>query len=344
MKSNVLLVGNFLDPSRHSPGVGLEFACLLQASGRQVIMVSNYQNRLLRLADMVWMILWHQKAYQVAQVDIFSGLAFLWAEIACWALRLIRKPYILTLRGGNLPVFAARWPSRVKRLLTSAAIVTAPSRFLYEEMRLHCQSLEFLPNPIHLSAYTYKVRDQMRPLLVWLRAFHKIYNPGLAPRVLAILAPEFPASRLAMIGPDKGDGSLLATRQIAHDLGVECMITYPGAVLKSKVPEILQTGDIFINTTNIDNTPVSVMEAMACGLCIVSTNVGGIPYLLTDGEDALLVPPDDPQAMANAIQRILTEPSLAARLSANARKKVDQFDWQVIFPKWEALFEGVINA
>jgi glycosyltransferase involved in cell wall biosynthesis len=74
---------------------------------------------------------------------------------------------------------------------------------------------------------------------------------------------------------------------------------------------------------------------MACGLCVVSTNVGGIPYLLEHEHDALLVPPDDAEAMAAAVTRLLTEPGLAERLSHNARQKAEQFDWSVILPQLE---------
>jgi glycosyltransferase involved in cell wall biosynthesis len=91
----------------------------------------------------------------------------------------------------------------------------------------------------------------------------------------------------------------------------------------------------------VDNTPVSVLEAMACGLCVISTNVGGIPYLLQDEHDALLVPSGDDGAMAKAVRRVLTEEGLADRLSCNARRKVEQFDWSYILPKWERVLIDV---
>ncbi|MBA3257451.1 MAG: glycosyltransferase family 4 protein, partial [Pyrinomonadaceae bacterium] len=96
--------------------------------------------------------------------------------------------------------------------------------------------------------------------------------------------------------------------------------------------------------TNVDNAPVSVLESMACGLCVVSTNVGGIPYLLKHEEDALLVPPDDAQAMAAAVRRIYSEPGLAERLSRKGRAKVEQFDWSAILPQWEALLSAVAEG
>ena len=103
----------------------------------------------------------------------------------------------------------------------------------------------------------------------------------------------------------------------------------------------MDRGDIFLNTTNVDNTPVSVLEAMACGLCIVTTNVGGIPHLLEHEHDALLVPSDDPAAMAAAVRRILTETGLAARLSHHARAKAERMDWSVVLPQWESLIRAV---
>jgi glycosyltransferase involved in cell wall biosynthesis len=132
-------------------------------------------------------------------------------------------------------------------------------------------------------------------------------------------------------------------QQIAAELGVAHRIGLPGRITKVEVTDWMSRGDIFLNTTNVDNTPVSVLEAMACGLCVVSTNVGGIPYLLEHEHDALLVPPNDPVAMATAVRRLLTEPSLAERLSRNARQKAEQFDWSIILPQWEALLTSVMT-
>jgi glycosyltransferase involved in cell wall biosynthesis len=182
---------------------------------------------------------------------------------------------------------------------------------------------------------------------VWLRAFHQIYNPSLAIRVVALLADEFPDVRLTMVGPDKGDGSLPAAQQLAEELGVQEKVNFIGGVPKGDVPAWLNKGDIFINTTDVDNTPISVLEAMACGLCVVSTNVGGIPYLLDDQRNALLVPPNDAEMMAAAVRRILLDSSLAKRLSGSARMKTEGFSWSKVLPIWEELFQATaasVNA
>ena len=80
---------------------------------------------------------------------------------------------------------------------------------------------------------------------------------------------------------------------------------------------------------------------MACGLCVVSTDVGGIPRLLNHEGDALLVPPRDAAAMALAVERVLVEPELAARLSTTARARALACDWGRVIEQWDALFAEV---
>jgi glycosyltransferase involved in cell wall biosynthesis len=334
MCPRVLLVGNFLSSVLRTRSVCEDLAARLLESGWDVRVTSRVKARVPRALDMMQTAWRHRDSYDVAQVDVFSGAAFLWAEGVCAVLRAAHKPYVLTLHGGNLPTFAARWPRRVERLLRSAAAVTTPSRFLLERLHSLRGGIRLLPNALDLSTYQFRVRARPAPQLVWLRSFHRLYNPSLAPAVVARLVPRHPGVHLTMIGPDKGDGSLEETREQARRLGVEDRLTIRGGVPKHEVPRYLDRADIFINTTSVDNTPVSVLEAMASGLCVVSTAVGGIPYLLDHDCDALLVPADGADEMAAAVHRILTEPGLAAALARQARCKVEGFDWPVVLAQW----------
>jgi len=343
MKPHILIVGNLLSSTLGVRSVSEDLAVKLSSAGWEVIATSEKPGRLSRLLDMTLTVWRRRREYAVANVEVFSGMAFCWAEIVCFLLRSLGKPYILTLHGGNLPDFARRWPGRVRRLLRSARFVTTPSGYLLERMSAYRSDLVLLPNPLNLQAYPFRPRVQASPKLIWLRAFHKIYNPTLAARVVKQLASEFPEIHLEMIGPDKGDGSAEEVRQVISALEISRRVSQIGVVAKATVPQYLDRGDIFLNTANVDNAPVSVLEAMACGLCVVSTDVGGIPYLLENERDALLVPPNDSQAMADAVRRILTSPQLAETLSQNARRKAEQHDWLVILPRWEQLFEAAVQ-
>lgn len=344
MKQPVLIIGNFLSQKRTTRGVCEDLAEKLAANGWSVITTSSRESRLLRLLTMVGTAWWYRQQYGVVQIDVYSGPSFIWAEIMGWVLRRLRKPYILTLHGGNLPIFAAQNKNRIRKLLEQAAFVTTPSRYLLEGMQEYRADIKLLPNPLDITQYRSTSQKNLSPTFIWLRAFHNIYNPDLAIKVVAELVPDFPDISLIMVGPDKGDGSLQRCRQLANELGVTECIQFVGGVPKTEVPKWLAQGNFFINTTNVDNAPVSVIEALATGLCVVSTNVGGIPYILDDGINALLVPPDDSSAMSDAVRQILSDQVLATSLSIKALEIALSYDWSVILPQWETLLTSAVAS
>jgi glycosyltransferase involved in cell wall biosynthesis len=315
----------------------------LEGNGFNSIVTSRARFRVVRVAEML-VTAWLQRgAYDLAHVDVYSGAAFRWAEWVTVLLRTMKKPVIMTLHGGNLAAFARAHPRRVARLLSMADAVTTPSRYLADAVHEIRDDIEVIPNPIETGAYTYAERSHPAPRLVWLRSFHRIYDPVLAIRVLARLAADRSDARLTMIGPDK-DGSLAGARAEAVSLGVSQRVTFVGGVPKSDVPRLLAECDIFLNTSTIDNTPVSVIEAMATGLLVVSTSVGGVPYLIDSGHDGILVRPGDADAMAGAVRRYLEQPSFAARVSRNARAKAEKFSWNEVLPRWERLLTRIAST
>ena len=336
---SVLLIGNFFA----APGaraVGEDLAERLEGRGHSVWSCSGRTNRVARLSDMLWTAWQHRHDYRVAQVDVYSGPSFLWAEAVCRLFRQVRKPYVLTLRGGALPAFAARHARRVRRLLASAAAVTAPSPYLARELARFRPDIRILQNPLDLRRYPYRRRGPAPPDLVWLRSFEKLYNPDLAVRVVKILSDTVSGVRLTMIGRDKGDGSLDHARRLAADLGVAARIAFIPGVAKEDVPACLDRGAMFLNTADVDNTPVSVLEAMACGLCVVSTGAGGIPDLLRHNVDALIGRCGDADGLAALVRSVLDNTALAQSLSAEARRSAEAVDWSRILPRWEELLES----
>jgi L-malate glycosyltransferase len=341
VRPGVLFAGNFLSCHGRKRGVCEELADRLESRGWSIIRTSSKVPRLWRLIDMISSVYTNSRRIIVAHVDVYSGPAFVWAEAVSAALRQQKLPYILTLHGGALPEFAERWPRRVLRLISSASAVTAPSSFLARRLAQYRPAL-VVPNALDLSNYP---RRELpvggTPKLVWLRSFHSIYNPGMAVHTLALLRRTFPDAELAMIGPDDGDGSLERTRQIAKELDISEFVHFTGPVPKSEVPRYLAQANIFLNTTNIDNAPVSVLEALACGLLVVSTNVGGVPDLIEEERNGLLVPADDAEAMAVRVRDVLENADLAYRLSTNARQTAARHDWGQVLPRWEELFHRV---
>lgn len=341
-RPGVLIIGSLLSASGASRAVSEDLSVRLRELGYSVVAASTRPHRALRLCDMLATTWRNRHACDVALVDVFSGSAFVWAESECWLLRKLKKPYILTLRGGDLPRFAEHHVRRVRRLLHGAAAVTAPSAFLQRGLHRYRDDILLLPNPVDCRRYPCNVRPTLAPLLMWLRSFHSIYNPTLAPKVLKLVREKYPEARLTMVGGDREPGMRAATLAEAERLAVADACDLRGPVPKSDVPNVLCEGDIFLNTTNIDNTPVSVIEAMACGLCVVSTDVGGMRDLATHRENALLVPPGDERAMADAVLEILESNELAAQLSRNGRALAESCDWSTILPRWEDLIQQCV--
>jgi glycosyltransferase involved in cell wall biosynthesis len=342
-KVRALVIANFLSGRPGTRSAAEDLVVNLERLGCEFICASHFRPGWLRGLHMLWVAVTQSKKYDVAVVDLYSGKAFLWGEALSLLLPRLGRPFAFILRGGALPDYAKSRRKRVMACLRRASRVYAPSSYLLEHMRSYRSGMELLPNAIDLARYPFNLRRSPGPRLVWLRAFHNIYNPQLAPKVIQLLVSEFPEIQLAMYGPDKGDGSLQQTRATAASEKVSDRIIFAGPAPKSSVGSKLADSDIFINTTDVDNTPVSVIEAMACGLCIVSTNVGGLPFLLEHEKDALLVPPNDAAAMAAAVKRVLTEEGLAERLSRNARKKAAGLDWVEIMPLWHGLFQNLTS-
>jgi glycosyltransferase involved in cell wall biosynthesis len=337
----VLLVGNFVPVTASYGSVSQELGSRLECAGWSVIRTSYRQQKALKVLDMLHTCWMERNRFDVAHVEVYSGKAFIWAEAVCGLLRRLGKPHVVALHGGNLPNFLRKREGRARKLLQSAFAVVSPSPYLQEALLAFRPDVQLMPNALDLGSYPGRVRYRVEPKLIWLRAFRKMYAPEVAVEAFATIASDFVQARLTMIGPDRKDGSLEKAMAVAQHLGVADRVSFVTGVPKSEVASHLNKEDIFLNTTTIDNTPVSVIEALACGLCVVSTNVGGIPHLLRDEWDGLLVQPGDAKALGKAIRRILTNDRLAAKLSTHALQKAKTFDWSVVLPRWHKLFLSV---
>ncbi len=321
------------------PNPAEELAQRLEQAGCECLLVSAVENRYLRFLDILRSLLVQRSRYDVVSLQMYSGPSFVVEDAVSWLARRLNKKLVLTLHGGALPEFLSRHRRWARRVMRRGHALVTPSHYLADQLRRLGFDALVIPNALDLRRYPYRRREKAAPRLVWLRAFHRIYRPADAVLTLAQLAPEFPAIRLDMIGPDMKDGAYQAALELirAHDLADVVRIV--GPVAKAQVPQALAGYDILLNTTQYESFGVGVMEAAACGLAIVTTNVGELPYLWQDGVDALLVPPQRPDCLADAVRRLLTEDGLFAHLSQNARRRAEQYTWEQVLPQWQALFQ-----
>lgn len=331
-RKNLLYIGNALSHKGNTVSTIDTLGSLLKEEGYHVSISSRLHNKALRLLDMLWSVITHRNKIDTVLIDTYSTSNYWYAVYVAKLCRFLRIPYVPILHGGNLPYRIKNSQKSAQKLFTHAKINIAPSRYLLKAFNEEGYSNStHIPNSIEIDNYTFKVREKCKPTLLWVRSFAHIYNPIMAIEVLQELRKKYPEATLTMIGPQKDDSYDKCT---AFAKANNLPVTFTGKLSKAEWIALSTSCDIFINTTDFDNTPVSLIEAMALGLPVISTNVGGIPYLIDDQIDGLLSPPRDVEAFTKKVISLLETPDLVTVISKNARTKVEKFDWALVKTLW----------
>ena len=333
----ILYLGNKLAKHGKTP-TGIDFMVpRLRGLSYEVKAVSSKKNKLLRLLEMWTTIIKERYSIDYILIDTYSTLNF-WYAVTCAKLaRRFSIPYVCILRGGDLPHRIMKSKRISDELFKNAHTNIGLSKYLVNTFQgLGYENITYIENTIELKNYSFQLKSLEYPKLLWVRSFSEIYNPQLAILILEEIKKDFPQAELCMVGPDK-DGSLEKCKELAKRK--QLPVKFTGKLTKEEWIQLSEHYNLFINTTNFDNTPISVIEAMALGLPVISTNVGGLPYLIDAEEDGLLVSKNDRDAFVNAIDRLIAQPEFAQQLSIAARKKVEQFDREVVKQKWDAVLQ-----
>jgi len=327
----ILYIGNNLSKKTKYQTTMTLLSLLLVSEGYTVVKSSSKTNKLLRLLDMCLTVLKNRNKVSYILIDTYSTINFYFALITSQLARIFNVKYIPILHGGNLPVRLKNSPFLSEMIFNNSFKNVSPSNYLKSAFEKFNFKSEFIPNIIDLKYYKYLERTNIHPKLLWVRSFKHLYNPTLAIKVLLELKEKYPDAVLCMIGPFLDD-SYQETVALVKKYNLEDSVEFTGVLTKEDWHKKATEYDIFINTTNFDNTPISVIEAMALGLTIVSTNVGGMPYLIDHKLDGLLVDKENTNQMANAIIDVVE--GKYPTLSKKAREKAETFDWEVIKYKW----------
>jgi L-malate glycosyltransferase len=332
---HLLYLGNKLALQGYNP-TGIDtLGPLLAGEGYHVRYASSYKSKVFRFLEMLVKVSFITRLDYVL-LDTYSTTNFWYAFWMSRLCRLRKLPYIPILHGGNLPKRWETHPRYCALLFGQAYQNICPSPYLEAAFqKVGCPNLMLIPNALS-EQYTFKARPLPRPKLLWVRSFASIYNPTMALTVLTSLRKTYPEAELCMVGPDQ-DGSEQLLKNKAMSLGLP--ITFMGKMAKTDWIRMAENFDFFINTSHFDNTPVSVVEAMHLGLVVVSTSVGGMPFLIEHQQSGWLVPDADSEAMSAAISYLLAHPAQYAQLASNAKAKVATFDWKLVQSHWHSILK-----
>jgi glycosyltransferase involved in cell wall biosynthesis len=335
--SSLLYIGNKLSDHGYTSTSIETLGLFLEAEGFKVYYASSKKNKFFRMLEMLFMTIKYAKKVDYVLIDTYSTINFWYAFFISQLCRILGVKYIPKLHGGDLPSRIIRTKFFSNLIFKNAYINIAPSFYLYEAFKKNgYTNLKYIPNTIELHIYPQSTKEFKVPKILWVRSFAKIYNPLMAIKVFINIKKKYPEAQLCMIGPKKDESYEKAVR-FAQKNNVE--VTFTGKLSKEDWIAVSKDYNIFINTTHFDNTPISVIEAMALGLPVVSTNVGGIPFLLEHNVNALLVSDNDTEGMTLQVNRLIEEADLAASIAKNAKETVAVFDWEVVKKQWIDLLQ-----
>lgn len=339
MKKIVYIGNNLAEKSNYHSAMAT-LSELLAKEGYLVISASDKFNKLARLADMCFTVMKHRKTTNAVLIDTFSTYNFYYAFIIAALCRLFSLKYIPILHGGNFPWRLEHSPKLSAFIFKNSYKNVSPSQFLQQEFQQKEINVICIPNPIDISTIPFTQRKNEEVSLLWVRAFDKTYNPLLAIKLLSRLKQRFKNATLCMVGPDK-DGSLKEAKKLALDLQVNKSVTFTNVLPQKEWHKLSENYNIFINTSKVDNTPVSIIEAMALGLPVISTDVGGIKFLISHNNDGILVSPNNEIQMEEAVLKLVNDVDFANQLVKNAREKAVKFDLNKVSVQWNKLLKDV---
>ncbi|MBK9234567.1 MAG: glycosyltransferase family 4 protein [Rhodoferax sp.] len=341
----VLLVGPVPPPAGGMAGQTLQLCELLRDAGASVeLLPTNAPYKpawlgqirgvraIARLLPYLWR-LWRGCARSdVVHLMANSGWSWhLFCAPAIWVAWLRRTPIVVNYRGGEADAFLSRSASSVRAAMRRAACLVVPSGFLEHVFAKHGMSAQVVPNIIDLQRFHPAAKalpgDERRMMVA--RNLEPIYDNATAIKAFARVVEQCPEVRLTIAGTG---AEATALEALAVQLGIANRVDFAGRVERNEMAARLRQCSIAINPSLVDNMPNSVLEALASGVPVVSTRVGGVPYIVEDGSTALLVPAGDADAMAAAILRLLKDPDLAERLVRAGLRDVARYTWTRVGP------------
>lgn len=277
---------------------------------------------------------------RVVHVFSASHWSFLISPVpAMLAARALGKRVILNYHSGEADNHLARCGRVTHMLMRLANEIVVPSEFLREVFERHGYLVRVIPNVVDLSRFRFRERVPLGARLLSTRNLEPHYGVDITLHAFHIIKRRFPEATLTIAGTGSQEQML---RRLAAGLGTEG-IRFAGRIEPQDMALLYDEHDIFVNSSLVDNQPLSILEAFAAGTPVVSTAAGGIPVMIRDGETGLLLKQREPEAMAAAVESLLEDPVLALRIARSALQEATDHAWPRVRDRWAAAYTGATS-
>jgi glycosyltransferase involved in cell wall biosynthesis len=271
------------------------------------------------------------RKYDVIHIFSASYFSFLLAPTpAILISKLYGKGILLNYHSGEADDHLRRWRRSAIPTLKLADQLIVPSQYLVEVFAEFGLPAKAIYNLIETDRFRFRERLVLRPKFLSNRNFERHYGVDRVLRAFAVIQKRIPEAQLVVAGdgPERS-----ALEQLARDLNLR-NTEFVGRVGHDQVIELYDANDVFLNGSEIDNQPLSILEAFACGLPVVTTDAGGIPYMVDNGRTGLIIPKGDYEQLADSALRLFDEPPLAQSLIRQGREECRKYDWESVRVDW----------
>ena len=276
-------------------------------------------------------------SYDVVHVFSASYVSFLLAPVpAMLAARLFNKRVVLHYHSGEAEDHLANWGRLVHPWLKLADEIVVPSAYLRDVFAKFGYRVRVIPNVVDLTVFDYRERRPLRARLLSTRNLEKYYRIDIIIEAFARYRTVCPDATLTVAGYGSQEPHLRAMAAQLTNGGVRFL----GKIAPEWMPKLYADSDIYLNASEVDNQPVSILEAFASGMPVISTPTGDIPSMVRHGETGLIVPPEAPHAMARAVEETLNRPERAIQMAEQAHHELERYTWAAVRDAWRAVYSG----
>ena len=244
--------------------------------------------------------------------------------------KLFRKKTILHYHTGEAETHLKNWKLTAAPTMKRFDKIIVPSQFLVDVFAKFDLKAEAIFNFVESEKFKFRTRKPLRPIFLSNRNFEVHYQVSDILRAFRLIQNRFAEAKLLIAGTGSEEKIL---RKLVKELKLE-NTEFLGRIENAEMPKIYDKADIYLNSSIVDNMPLSFIEAFSCGLPIVSYATGGIPYICEHGETALLVETKDFEALANEAICLLEDDNLAQKIIAKARQESVKYSWENIRQDW----------
>lgn len=278
-----------------------------------------------------------RKIYKYDIVHIFTASYFTFAYVSIPALliaRIFGVKTVLNYRSGEAEDFFSRWGKHFLPFLKKFDAIITPSGYLVDVFAKFGIKAASINNFISREKYIFRERVPLRPIFLSNRILEPLYNIDCILRAFQIIQKKYAEAELVVAHEGFERARL---ENVAKNLNLR-NVKFIGLVPHERIAELYDSVDIYLNSPNLDCMPGSLIECFASGLPIVSTNAGGIPYIVSDNRTGLLVELDDHAALAERAMRLLENGDLTEQIIAEGRAESLKYSWESAREKWLALY------